>query len=67
MSFPGKTTGRISFLFAMAAGSYTDNQIGAIVGLIDSAVSRRTGITRKKALEGDFARQVEAIKSLIKP
>ena len=49
-------------------GSYTNNQIGAIVGLTDSAVSRRIGITRKKtALEGDFARQVEAIKSLIKP
>ena len=49
-------------------GSYTNNQIGAIVGLTDSAVSRRIGITRKKtALGGDFARQVEAIKSLIKP
>jgi REP-associated tyrosine transposase len=49
-------------------GSYTNNQIGAIVGLTDSAVSRRIGITREKtALEGDFARQVEAIKSLIKP
>ena len=54
MPFPGETTGRISFLFAMAAGSYTDNQIGAIVGLIDSAVSRRTEIIRKKSTGGRF-------------
>jgi Fic family protein len=49
-------------------GSYTNNQIETIVGLTDSAVNRRIKITRKKTvLEEDFARQSEAIKSLIKP
>jgi len=38
-------------------GGYANNQIGAIVGLTDSAVSRRIGISREKTvLEGDFAR-----------
>jgi predicted transcriptional regulator len=49
-------------------GTYTNLQIGDIVGLTHSAVSRRVAITREKmALEQDIERRVKAIKSQIKP
>jgi hypothetical protein len=47
---------------------YTNLQIGDLFGLTHSSVSRRVTIIRKKmALEQNFQRQVEAIKSQIKP
>ena len=49
-------------------GTYTNIQIGGLLGLTHSAVSRRVAITRKKvALEPNFEKQVKAIKSQIKP
>jgi REP element-mobilizing transposase RayT len=49
-------------------GSFTNKQIGAVMGLTHSAVSRRVRITKNKMeLERDFARYVKRIKSLIKP
>jgi len=49
-------------------GKYTNLLIGNLLGLTHSAVSRRIAITKKKmALEQNFEKQVETIKSLIKP
>ena len=49
-------------------GKYTNIQIGDLFGLTQSSVSRRVTIIRKKmALEQNFQRRVEAIKSQIKP
>ena len=49
-------------------GKYTNLQIGNLFGLTHSSVSRRVAIIRKKmALEQDFQRRVETIKSQIKP
>jgi putative transposase len=49
-------------------GSFTNKQIGAVMGLTPSAVSRRVRITKNKIeLEQDFAERVKRIKSLIKP
>ena len=63
-----KTKRDILLYLLWQEGKYTNIQIGAIMGLTHSAVSRRVAITRKKrALEQDFERQVKAIKSLIKP
>jgi hypothetical protein len=45
-----------------------NNQIGNLLGLTHSAVSRRVAITRKKmALEPNFNERIKAIKSQIKP
>ena len=47
---------------------YTNIQIGILMGLTHSAVSRRVAIIRKKiALEQNFKKRIKAIKSLIKP
>ena len=49
-------------------GNYSNSQIGDLFGLTHSAVSRRVAIIREKmAKEGAFEKQVEEIKSLIKP
>jgi DNA-binding MarR family transcriptional regulator len=49
-------------------GKYTNIQIGNLLGLTHSAVSRRVTIIRKKmAQELNFRRQVKALKSQIKP
>ncbi len=49
-------------------GKYTNIQIGVLLGLTHSAVSRRVAITRKKiVLKQNFERQVKAVKSQIKP
>ena len=48
--------------------NYTNLQIGELFGLTHSSVSRRVTIIRKKvALEQNFLRQIETIKSQIKP
>jgi len=47
---------------------YTNIQIGILLGLTPSAVSRRVAITREKiALEPSFKKRIDAIKSQIKP
>jgi len=49
-------------------GKYTNIQIGTLLGLTHSAVSRRVAITRKKMeQEQDFNERLKAIKSQIKP
>ncbi len=49
-------------------GKYTNIQIGNLLGLTHSAVSRRVTIIRKKmAQERNFQRRVKALKSQIKP
>jgi len=49
-------------------GSYSNSQIGDSFGLTHSAVSQRVAIIRKKiAKEKQFEKQIEEIKSLIKP
>ena len=49
-------------------GKYTNLQIGDLFGLTHSSVSRRVTIIRKKmALEQNFQRQVDTLKSQIKP
>ena len=49
-------------------GMYTNLQIGDLLGLTHSSLSRRMPIIRQKmALEQNFQRRVEAIKSQIKP
>jgi putative transposase len=49
-------------------GKYTNLQIGALLGLTHSAVSRRVAINRRKiAQEQNFKKRLKAIKSQIKP
>jgi len=49
-------------------GKYTILQIGELFGLTHSSVNRRVTIIREKvALEQNFLRQIETIKSQIKP
>ena len=49
-------------------GKYTNVQIGILMGLTHSAVSRRVAIIGEKmALEQNFNKQIKAIKSQIKP
>ena len=63
-----KTKRDILLYLLWQEGKYTNIQIGVLLGLTHSAVSRRIAITRKKmALEQDFERQIKAIKSQIKP
>ncbi len=63
-----KTNRDILLYLLWQEGKYTNIQIGVLLGLTHSAVSRRVAITRKKmALQQNFARQVKAIKSQIKP
>mgnify|MGYP002067532718 CR=1 FL=1 len=63
-----KTKRDILLYLLWQEGKYTNKQIGAIMGLTQSAVSRRISITKKKmALEQDFERWVKTIKSQIKP
>jgi REP element-mobilizing transposase RayT len=63
-----KTKRDILLYLLWQEGQYTNIQIGVLLGLTHSAVSRRVAITRKKmTLEQNFERQVKAIKSQIKP
>ena len=63
-----KTKRDILLYLLWQEGKYTNKQIGAIMGLTQSAVSRRISITKKKmALEQDFERWVKTIKPQIKP
>jgi hypothetical protein len=49
-------------------GKYTNVQIGVLMGLTHSAVSRRVAITRKKmAVDQYLHKRINAIKSQIKP
>ena len=49
-------------------GKYTNKQIGILLGLTHSAVSRRVAITRKKIeLEQSMNKRIIIIKSQIKP
>ena len=49
-------------------GKYTNEKIGNILGLTQSAVSRRVSITQKKMEQDkDFSKRIKAIKSQIKP
>ena len=63
-----KTKRDILLYLLWQEGTYTNIQIGGLLGLTHSAVSRRVAITRKKmSLEPIFEKQVKAIKSQIKP
>ena len=63
-----KTKRDILLYLLWQEGQYTNIQIGVLLGLTHSAVSRRVAITRKKmTLEQNFERQIKAIKSQIKP
>jgi hypothetical protein len=63
-----KTKRDILLYLLWQQGQHRNIQIGAIMGLTHSAVSRRIAITREKmALEQDFERWAKAIKSQIKP
>jgi hypothetical protein len=49
-------------------GQYTNLQIGALLGLTRSSISRRVAIIRMKiAKEQKLKKQISAIKSQIKP
>jgi chromosomal replication initiation ATPase DnaA len=63
-----KTKRDILLYLLWQEGTYTNSKIGDLLGLTHSAVSRRVAIARKKmAQEPNFERQVNAIKSQIKP
>ena len=68
VSESNKTKRDILLYLLWQEGKYTNIQIGVLLGLTHSAVSRRVAITRKKmTLEQNFEMQVKAVKSQIKP
>lgn len=63
-----KTKRDILLYLLWQQGQYTNLQIGELFSLTHSSVSRRVTIIRKKiALEQNFHKHIEAIKSQIKP